>query len=148
MGLALHRAKSKSSEHLHPGSEPKKLDKCVLSNSSRDLTSGIIGYDNVLAELGQKPKFRKSQEEIQSPAEPAEESQVKKRYTADTIPFSVKYSVSKDTSPATKLTMSVAVTSTNTQSQGNRTNGGDPDMDRVLSNIRMKLVSCINGTRV
>lgn len=124
LGLALHRAKSKSTEHLHPESrQHKKLDKRVLS--SRDLASG---FDNVLAE---QPKFRKSEEEIRSPAALAES----KRYTGDSVPFAIKYAVSKDTT--TKLAMSVTAASASTQSQS------DPDMlDQALSNIRMKLVSC------
>lgn len=133
LGLALHKAKSKSSEHLDLDSHHRELDKRVLS--SRDLTSGT-GFDNVLAELNQQPKFEET-----SSLEPVEQLQSKKtKYgIADTVPFSVKYSVSKDID--TTSTMSVAVASSSMQSQLISTNG-DPDMlDQALNNIRMKLVS-------
>lgn len=129
LSLALHRTKSKSSEHLDP--ESQKLDKRVLS--SRDLAAGT-GFDNVLAELNKKTKFKKS-----GSSSSLEGNKQRKSCTEDTIPFSVKYSVSKDNT--TTMSTSVAVVSTNSQPQ-TIPNDGDPDMlDQALSNIRTKLVS-------
>lgn len=136
LGLALHRTKSRSSESLDQRDQDKKLDKHVLS--SRDLTASA-GFDNVLAELNKQAKFNESEEDPS--ASPVEGSRQRKARVDDTVPFSVKYAVAKNTATkSTFSTMSVAVMSPTSQTPVISTDG-DPDMlDQALTNVRMKLV--------
>lgn len=109
------------------------MDKRVLS--SRDLTAST-GFDNVLAELNQQTKFKKSES-----SSSLEGNKQRQSCTDDTVPFSVKYSVCKDTATKSTMSTSVAVVSSNSQLQA-IPNDGDPDMlDQALGNIRAKLVS-------
>ena len=149
LGRSFRRTKSKSSEHLDPGSQDKKLDKRkrVLS-SSRDLAPGD-GFDNVLAELSKQEKFEESEKDTSCSVGPVEQSQASKQPKTcvdDTVPFSVKYAVAKNTTTQPTFSMmSVAVmsptTTTTTQFPVIPTDG-DPDMlELALTNIRTKLVS-------
>ena len=137
LGIALHKYKSKSSEQLGTEAKQETLHKRVLS--SRDLSSSG-GFANVLAELTQAPMFSKedSTSTFGQPKEKPENSKPHKNF--DTVPFSVKYSVAKDT--AKKPNMSVAVIPSSTLvTQAN----GDPDkLDQALQNIRIKLVSIVS----
>ena len=108
------------------------MNKRVLS--FRDITDSSA---DVVKELN---KFKES--DSSSEDQPQTTSR-RKSCIEDTVPFSVKYSVSKDTTEkSTVPTMSAAVMSTNIpQVQINPPVDGDPAMlDQALSSIRLRLV--------
>lgn len=130
LGLALNRAKSKSTEQLlNSDDQCHKLHKRV--HSSRDLSVGA-GFANVLAELNQQPIFKKSEENLAEQKEVPQSNEPKK--------CTVKYS---DT--VKKATMSVAVAvNSNTKtlaSSALEDTDGNIDMEQAFDNIKMKLVS-------
>lgn len=126
LSVALHRAKSKSSENLNStgASTSPKQKKRVFS--SRDLTSEAV-FES------EPSKQRMLKNSADTSSKQKELPQIRKCCAADTVPFSVKYSVAKEK----KSTMSTAIM---TSSPIPAVSGDSDTLDQALQGIKIKLV--------
>lgn len=126
LSVALHRAKSKSSENLNSigaSTSPKQKRRVF---SSRDLTFGA-GSDS---EPSKQCMLKSSADTSSKQKELPQINKPRKCCAADTVPFSVKYSVAKEK----KSTMSTVVMTSSPIPAVSDT------LDQALQDIKIKLV--------